>query len=288
MTGLESIKNNEPDIEFSLVDDVNINQNTFEKLSARPSTPKDLDQMLSEFDQEFATDPEKNSLPIETLSAQAKNYFAQGNLKAAAEVYQQILATFHYDLEILFETYKNLGNISMGLADFDGAEENFNRAHTINSKSDDLFVNFGVLEIQRKNLNKAVDRFRQAIELNTKNDRAWVGLALVHREFNDQELSWADLQRALDENPGNETALTLSIEWGMADSRLGTAIKFLKNFITNVNDSVEMRLALCKVLFCQGDYLQAHQEIKPLLKSQVTNGEAQLVFNLIEQELNKV
>ncbi len=287
MTGLESIKNNEPDFEFSLVDDTNINQNTFDQL-ARPNTPNELNKMLSEFDKEFTTEPEKNSLPVDTLNEQAKNYFVQGNFKAASEVYNQILTTFHYDLEVLFETYKNLGNIALSTSDFEGAEENFNKAYTINSKSDDLFVNYGVLEIQRKSLAPAVERFRQAIEINPKNDKAWVGLAIVHREFNDHDLSWADLHKALDENPGNETALTLSIEWGMPDGRLETSGKFLKNYLTNVNDSPEMRLALSKVLFCQGDYLQAQEEIKPLLKNQVTNGEAQKIFNLIEQELKKV
>ncbi len=288
MTGLESIKNSDPEIEFSLVD---VAENTVEFPKTprpRPGTSSDLDRMLSEFDKEFVDDPEKNSLPIETLNAQAKDYFAKGNFKAATEVYQQILTTFHYNLEILFDAYKNLGNIAMSISDFDGAEENFNKAYTINSKSDELFVNYGVLEIQRKSLAKAVDRFRQAIEINSKNDRAWIGLALVHREFSDHDLSWADLTRALDENPGNETALTLSIEWGMADGRLASSASFLKNYLTNVNDSNDMRLALSKILFCQGNYLQAKEEIKPLLKNQATNREAQQVFELIEQELTKV
>lgn len=281
MTGLESIKNGESDIEFSFIDDIEIKQQPL----PRPGTLSELDRMVSEFEKEFV---EKNALPIETLNAQAKDYYAKGNHKAAAEIYQQILTTFHYDQEILFETYKNLGNISMTTGDYDGAEENFNRAHTINSNSDDLFVNYGVLEIQRKNLAKAVSRFREAIVLNSKNDKAWVGLALVHREFNDHELCWADLQRALDENPGNETALTLSIEWGMTDGRLGKSSEFLQNYLLNVSDSYEMRLALSKVLFCQGNYLQARQEVLPLLKSHASQNEAQQVFELIEKELNRV
>lgn len=281
MTGLESIKNSEPEIEFSFIDDLELKPPPI----PRAGIPSELDKMVSEFDKEINP---STSLPIETLNAQAKEYFAQGNLKAANEIYQQILTTFHFDQEILFETYKNLGNIAMTAGDFDGAEENFNRAYTINGKSDELFVNYGVLEIQRKTLSKAVERFRQAIEINPKNDRAWIGLALVHREFGDHDLSWADLKRALDENPGNETALTLSIEWGMSDARLLDTSKFLKNYLSNVNDSSDMRLALSKILFCQGDYLQAREEIKPLIKSQTTNREAQQVLELIEKELIKV
>ncbi|MDZ4660877.1 MAG: tetratricopeptide repeat protein [Pseudomonadota bacterium] len=288
MTGLESIENNDPEIEFLLIDDV---KNTFEEPKAqrpRPGVKSDLNRMLSEFDQEFTIESQKNSLSIEALNAQARDNFTKGNYKAATEIYQQILTTYHYNLEILFDTYKNLGNIALTTSDFDGAEENFNKAHTIDSKSDILFVNYGILEIQRKNLAKAVERFRQAIEINSKNDKAWVGLALVHREFNDHELSWADLHRALDENPGNETALALSIEWGVSDGRLGSSANFLKNYLANVNDSTEMRLALSKILYCQGDYLQARETILPLLKNQSTNREAQQVFNLIELELTKV
>jgi len=61
--------------------------------------------------------------------------------------------------------------------------------------------------------NRATDCFRHALFLNNRNDQAWVGLSLCHRVRGDYELAAANLERALDENPLNETAISLLMEW---------------------------------------------------------------------------
>ena len=66
--------------------------------------------------------------------------------------------------------------------------------------------------------------FRRAVELNDSNDKAWVGLGLIHREFSDVELSWANIEKALDINPKNESAIRLVAEWAQKDNENEKAI----------------------------------------------------------------
>ena len=138
-------------------------------------------------------------------------YYVMERDQDAMKYYQTALMDIKVPLSELFNVYKNLGNIFVRSRDFETAEEYYNKAFTIDSKSDTLLVNYGTLEIQRENLEKALSYFREAIQLNGENDKAWVGLSLVHRHMGDFELSHANIERALDINAKNRTALRLSI-----------------------------------------------------------------------------
>lgn len=108
----------------------------------------------------------------------------------------------------LFDIFKNIGNIYVRKADFESAEEFYNKAYSFNNSSDILYVNYGILEMQRGDLNKAKDRFRTALHVNPKNDKAWTSLAMVHFEFGDEDLGAANIKKALDINPTNKTAIS--------------------------------------------------------------------------------
>ncbi len=135
----------------------------------------------------------------------------------AMRYYQTALMDVNIPVAELFNVYKNLGNIFVRSRDFETAEEYYNKAFSIDPRSDLLLVNYGTLEIQRENLEKALGYFREAIQMNSENDKAWVGLSLVHRHMGDFELSHANIERALDINSKNRTALRLLIEWGVCD-----------------------------------------------------------------------
>jgi tetratricopeptide (TPR) repeat protein len=173
-------------------------------------------------------------------------YYGLENDEAALATYQEALATHAVPEERLFEVYKNIGNILVRKSDFDGAEDFYNRAFTIEPKSDALLVNFGTLEINRDDLEAAGARFRSAIEVNAECDRAWVGLALVHRAKGDFELSWANLERALDLNSSNRTAMKLIVEWAVRDGRVQAAASRLEKYLAADGEDAEMAFSLAK------------------------------------------
>lgn len=119
---------------------------------------------------------------------------------------------------ILFEVYKNMGNIYLKCGDIEAAEEKYNLANAIKSDDENLIVNYGVLAIQKEQYAEAKTRFAQALEVNDSSDLAWVGLALVHRAFADHDLARACLLRGLDENPYNKLAITNFYQWCEQDN----------------------------------------------------------------------
>jgi tetratricopeptide (TPR) repeat protein len=177
--------------------------------------------------------------------------------QSALALYSEILSSAIPAEDQLFETYKNVGNILCRQGDFEGAEEFYNKAHVLQPKSDVLLVNFGTLEIQRDRLDLAKERFRAALEENPHNDRAWVGLALIHRHKGDFELSWGNLERALDLAPHNRTALRLMVEWAVRDGRLGSAIARLEAHIRVNQEDTELIFQLVKALALVGRFAEA-------------------------------
>lgn len=131
----------------------------------------------------------------------------------ALRYFFKVLEFMGEDESLLFETYKYIGNIYVREHDWDGAEEYYNKAYTLNPFSDVLMVNYGILEMQRDQWDLALKKLRYAVQINSKNDKAWVALALIHRFYGDQELSLSNIEKALDINPENTTATALIYEW---------------------------------------------------------------------------
>lgn len=183
----------------------------------------------------------------------------------AFEFYMQALDMLTDDGPALFEIYKNLGNIYVRDGDFDGAEEYYNKAYTLNTGSDSLLVNFGTLSAQKGDFNHAKDHFQRALEINPKSDKAWVGLALVHSHFGDHEIAWANLENALEINVTNRTAVHLAANWSVRDQMIDKGISFLMDFLATQDLDSEMSLALVHLLCLKGDYFKAFLETERVL-----------------------
>ena len=183
----------------------------------------------------------------------------------ALKAYFECLSVMEDSSPQVFEIYKNMGNISVKLADFDGAEEFYNKAYTLNSQSDVLLINFGTLEVQRGDFDKALFCFRQAIQVNEKNDKAWVGLALMHSEYGDHDLATANLITALDLQPMNRTAVLLCAKWAFRDSKETSAIPVLEHFLSIENFDEEMSLILIQLYICQNEFAKAQMEVTKIL-----------------------
>lgn len=173
----------------------------------------------------------KQDYTFENVFFFANNLYLQNNDEEAIKYYFEALSIVRTPTLQLFEAYKNIGNILVRQGDFEGAEDYYNKANTINSNSDVLYVNYGTLEVQREDFDKAIFCFRQAVQINPKNDKGWVGLAMVHNHFSDLELAWANVETALDINSGNRTAILLAANWCSRDQKIERGIDLLEKYL---------------------------------------------------------
>lgn len=192
-------------------------------------------------------------------------YLSEAADEEALKAYFECLALVQGSEAEMFEIYKNMGNISVKLQDYEGAEEFYNKAYTINSQSDILLVNFGTLEVQRNNWDKAVYCFRQAVTINPKNEKAWVGLALMHNEYGDQTLAWANLQMALEINPFNRTGVLMFARWALRDHQEMAAIQTVTRYLAHDNFDEELSLILVHLYCCMNMFENAEMEATKIL-----------------------
>lgn len=202
---------------------------------------------------------------FEQVQKLATLYYKLGQDEKALGKYYEALSLLTEETEDLFDVYKNLGNILVRQSDFEGAEEYYNKAYTLNPKSDTLLVNFGTLEVQRQDYDKSLYCFRQAVEVNRKNDKAWVGLAMVHSQFGDHELAWANVETAIDINPSNRTAVQLLASWGLRDQRIAQGIQVLEDYLSKVEFDEDLSLVLINLYCTSSQVVQAQLECERVL-----------------------
>jgi len=228
----------------------NETRQTLAEIENRPdlATPRDTRSALVEFDSENMLTGQNSTEFLRFVSV-ADEQLLQGHFEQAQRLYLAALREPHLEGEVLFNVFKNLGNIALQMADKDGAAEFYHKAYTLNPDSDVLMVNLGSLAIQCGQLDMAVRRFRRAVELNLRNDKAWTGLAVVHREFGDSELAWANIESALDANPGNSTAIRLAAEWGHKENELERSVRLLQAYLRVNDKDALMHFMLAKFFY---------------------------------------
>jgi len=136
-------------------------------------------------------------------------YYSLNDDIKAIHAWQEALTHSGSESPHLFDLYKGLGNAFTRNGDYESAEENYNKAHTLRNNSDALQVNFGSLAFQKQNYLQAMAYFKGALEINPFNDRAWCGISLVAREMKDFEWARATVLKAIDINPKNSSAVEI-------------------------------------------------------------------------------
>jgi tetratricopeptide (TPR) repeat protein len=199
------------------------------------------------------------------LAQLAEKYYLLGNDEKALAVYDEALSIVMETSPLLFDIYKNLGNIHCRAGDFYAAEENYCKAFTLKPNSDVLHVNLGTLEIQKGEYSMALQRFRGALEINPKNDKAWVGLAIVHEKMGDFSLALANLENAIDIAPSNRTAVHILSSWALRNNQFEVAIQALQNYLGAVDEDEEMSLALIHMFCLTEQFDLARLEIERVL-----------------------
>ncbi len=214
---------------------------------------------------------------FKNLSHLGNSYYQNGQQEKSKEIYEMALSAATEEHPELFEIYKNLGNIFMREADFDAAEEHYNKAFAVNPLSATLHVNLGTLAMQKADNPTALEKFRSALELDPKNDKAWVGLGMVHHDMGDFVLARANIENAMDINPLNRTAVQLAATWAAQNHDFGFAIEALQNYVSNFVGNVdfsqedasfcdeEMSLLLIHLLCLRNQFFEAKLEIERLL-----------------------
>ena len=149
----------------------------------------------------------------------------------------------------IYPIFKRLGNIYIRKKEFLEARKYYEKALTICPMSDELRVNCGALELQVGRLDEALQWFQSAVELNSHNDRAWVGLAVIHYKRGDFDLSWANLEKALDVNTSTEITLNLYFEWGMRNNKVGSVVSKYRAAVNQYPHRDDLRMALAKAQF---------------------------------------
>ena len=229
----------------------------------------------------------KCSRSIEAQILFAETLYLAERDEMSLGAYREVLKHVIDDQAKLFEVYKNVGNIHVRAGDYEAAEEYYNKAYVIDPKSDVLMVNYGTLEIQRESFGDAVERFRAAVAINPNNDKAWVGLALVHRQMGDLELAWANVQRAVDINGRNRTALRLIVEWAVQDYRFSPAIEGLQDYLAKDCEDAEMSFTLAKILTHVGRLREARLEMERVLALDPAMEGAEQLARVLDREIMK-
>jgi tetratricopeptide (TPR) repeat protein len=203
---------------------------------------------------------------FETVFHYAQIFYLQSKDSEALSYYFEALSLLKQESIHLFELYKNIGNIHLRQGDFEGAEEYYNKAYTLNSTSDVLLVNLGTLEIQKGNHDKAELCFKSALDQNSKNDRAWVGLALIYHYKSDFDLAWANVLQALEINPKNRTAVDMIGQWAFVVKRLDELAQALENYLSMADFDLELSKLL---IHCFCEMGQLHKAQLELLRAKI-------------------
>jgi tetratricopeptide (TPR) repeat protein len=202
---------------------------------------------------------------FENVARKARCHYDVGDDQNALKFYYEAMSLVIEETPALFDVYKNVGNILTREKDYDGAEEYYYKAFTIQPDSDVLRINLGTLAMQKQDMTEALDNFRKAVAANPKNEKAWVGLALVHQMMGDMQLAIGNLETALDLNPENRTAVHLFVNWVIQNGYLQRAIERLEDYLGRVDSDPDLSLVLIQ-LFCQTSRLDlALLELERLL-----------------------
>lgn len=149
------------------------------------------------------------------------------------------------------------------LGQFEKAEDSLYEALKHPGRTDLVLVNLGTLDIQRKDWESATSSFRQAVAENQNNDGAWVGLALCHRYKGDHVLAFGNLEKALDLNPRNETALGLLMAW-YGETKESSIYDRLRQYLIMEGENENLWLTFVKLAFKKGDQFIGRVELERL------------------------
>jgi len=180
----------------------------------------------------------------------------------ARESYLDALLLPTVDEKLLFEAYKNIGNIYLRNQNIEIAEDFYHKAYSLNSQSAPLMVNLGTLELQKSDSSGAIERFRMALKIDQKFSPAWVGLALSYNLFGDFQMAWASLLRSVDCDSRNSTALLLMAQWCIKNDSIPHTLNVLIKYFDQGFFDAHLSLAFIELCIHSNNFALARWELE--------------------------
>lgn len=215
----------------------------------------------------------EDTLENQYLLAQA--LFNSENHREALNVYNQMLDQIQEPTGLLFNIYKNIGNIYLKAKDFDGAEESYNKAYTINSDDLNLLMSYGYLYLYSGRLSEAKDRFGWILAKDKDFSEAYIGLAILHATVGEFELSCANLSHVLDKEPSHKLALYLHYNWSDKNISSEACLEFINKYLKE-SPRDEEALTLKVGWYIKHQNFQKAYDNLPILKKNYTGSSRHL------------
>jgi len=137
-----------------------------------------------------------------------------------------------------------------------------------------LLVSAGVLHFRANNHLQARHQFEAAIELDDKNYRARTGLGMVHWRRERYHDSWIEFMSSLDINPTHLPALLGLLRVAQTIGRLSLARCYLRRYLAEQPDNMELWVLLAKVDLVSGHPNEASKVLRRVLRQDSEHGEA--------------
>lgn len=161
--------------------------------------------------------------------------------------------TILYDLLAKIYTLEN---------DFEGLSE-VSKLYTDDQiLTDQYYYTQSLLNLNQSDEIGALQNLRSAVVKNKNFDQGWVALALLHEKMGDQDLSMANLEKALDVNPMNASALRLYSKKSVHNGTVDKAVDRVKFFLSQYSFDQEMTIQYAELMKSknQNDIVQRESE----------------------------
>ncbi|WP_409479228.1 tetratricopeptide repeat protein [Pseudobdellovibrio sp. HCB154] len=150
--------------------------------------------------------------------------------------------------------------------DFEGLEDVCRELGTLGINDAEVSYSHALVEAAKGELDQAIEHLRQAVVDNPLFDTGWAALGLYHYKKGDIELAKANLEKALDINPANTTALKHISNW-VDDSQpdeLNATLEKVNYYLQKFNFDEEISGCHANLLIKKGQAELAQLEIDKL------------------------
>jgi len=193
-----------------------------------------------------------NALLMQNELEQSKQVACTLLGKELSDMQQQLVLKNLIRVYTLQTNFEELGRIceKFDALGFEDAEVNYSRA---------------LMAASRSEIDQAISYLRKAVQLDPTFDTGWAALALHHYQKGDAELAKGNLEKALDLNPYNTSALKFLTQWTDDKSQdLQTSLEKVNYHLQSFNFDEELTECHAKLLIKMGRSDLAHLEMNKL------------------------
>lgn len=194
-------------------------------------------------------------------------HYENREYRVSQQILEQAFLYTTENAEDLFDAHKLFGNIALRLSDFDAAEEFYNKAFAINSRSAALLINIATLEAQRSNWTESFARYDEAFLATSSKDaenraKCLVGKYLAQKQMPNGKEDVSMLEAALELKPSDRTAVHLYCLWAYQHEKIEKAAAILLTYLDLNPMDDEMSLIAAQFFSLMGDFGTAAIEVE--------------------------